>query len=165
MKVLLAVDGSRYSELAVKSVLDRTWPPDTKFDILSVVEPILQLGDPALALYEARAQDDLRDEAYILVASVANRITDKFEDVTVSTTVRDGSAATVILQIIEEWNPDLIVMGSHGRQGFKKFLLGSVSESIVKNAPCSVEIVKAGAHASVDMGPAQNREALTKSQS
>lgn len=166
MKVLLAVDGSSYSELAVKSILARTWPPDTKFDVLCVVEPILQFGDPALAVYEASAQEDLRDDALVLVACVANRISDKFENATVSTTVRDGSAATVILQVVEEWNPDLIVMGSHGRKGFKKFLLGSVSESIVRNAPCSVEIVKAGSPAFVDMGhAAHNNEAVTKSQS
>ncbi len=164
MKVLLAIDGSRFSELAVKSVLDRSWPCDTKFDILSVVEPLIQIGDPALALYEASAQEDLRDDAMMLVATVANRISDKFENSTVSTTVRDGSAATVILQVAEEWKPDFIIMGSHGRKGFKKFLLGSVSECVVRNAACSVEIIKDGAAAPVDKAAA-NCDALTRSHS
>lgn len=162
MKVLLAIDGSRYSELAVKSVLGRTWAPDTKFDILSVVEPIIQICDPALALYEASAQDELRDDALILVATVANLIGDKFENATVSTSVRYGSASSVILQVADEWKPDFIIMGSHGRSGFKKFLLGSVSETVVRSAPCSVEIIKD--EAAVSNPHASDKAALTNSQ-
>lgn len=142
MKVLLALDGSRYGELALRSVLDRVWPPKTKFEIVSIVEPMMLIGDPMMSMYEASAQEEFRDLALELVASAANRISDKFEDATVSTTVRCGSPAEAILQVADDWNPDLIVLGSHGRAGFKKLLLGSVSESVVRDAPCSVEVVK-----------------------
>lgn len=42
----------------------------------------------------------------------------------------------------QSWKPDLIVMGSHGRKGFEKFLLGSVAEAVLASSNCSVEIVK-----------------------
>jgi nucleotide-binding universal stress UspA family protein len=47
-----------------------------------------------------------------------------------------------IVQKASEWGADLIVVGSHGRKGIKKFMLGSVAEKVVASSPCSVEVVK-----------------------
>jgi nucleotide-binding universal stress UspA family protein len=60
-----------------------------------------------------------------------------------STIVREGDPRHAILDVAAEWDPDLIVLGSHGRKGLDRFLLGSVSESVVRHAPCSVEVVRA----------------------
>jgi len=49
-----------------------------------------------------------------------------------------------ILQAADEWGANLIVCGSHGRKGFSRFLLGSVSEAIASHANCSVEIIRRG---------------------
>ncbi|MDX2044728.1 MAG: universal stress protein [Acidobacteriota bacterium] len=53
-----------------------------------------------------------------------------------------GEAAEVILEEAERWHADLIAVGSHGYRGWKRFLLGSVSEQIVRNAECSVMILR-----------------------
>jgi len=50
--------------------------------------------------------------------------------------------ATVILDEAESWGADLIVLGSHGYNAWKRFLLGSVSQAVVSHAKCSVEVVR-----------------------
>jgi len=47
-----------------------------------------------------------------------------------------------ILNEAERWNADLIIAGSHGRHGWDRFLLGSVSEALALHAPCSVEVIR-----------------------
>ena len=61
---------------------------------------------------------------------------------TVQTEVVEGDPKAKILDQALQWNPELIVMGSHGRKGFDRFLMGSVAEAVVRHAPCSVQIVR-----------------------
>jgi nucleotide-binding universal stress UspA family protein len=57
-------------------------------------------------------------------------------------TVLSGNTKDVILEEAKKWAADLIVVGVHGRRGFKRFLLGSVSEAVAMNAHCSVVVVR-----------------------
>jgi nucleotide-binding universal stress UspA family protein len=56
--------------------------------------------------------------------------------------VEEGDAARTILRIAGEINADLIVMGTHGRTGLSRLLMGSVAEQVVRKAPCAVLTVK-----------------------
>ena len=56
--------------------------------------------------------------------------------------VHDGDPRSVIVDEAQDWKADLIVLGSHGYSGFKRWLLGSVAQSVVSHAPCSVEVVR-----------------------
>ena len=56
--------------------------------------------------------------------------------------VRIGDAREVILHAAEEIGADMIVMGTHGRRGFKRALLGSVAETVVRSAPCPVLTIR-----------------------
>lgn len=56
--------------------------------------------------------------------------------------VVEAETRTGILDTVEEWRADLVVLGSHGEKGLRKFFLGSVSESVARHAPCSVLIVR-----------------------
>jgi nucleotide-binding universal stress UspA family protein len=58
------------------------------------------------------------------------------------TKVMRGDAKSAILDDAKSWGADLIVMGSHGRRGLERFLVGSVSEAVLRHAHCSVEIVR-----------------------
>lgn len=142
MRILIALDGSKFSEEALQSVLRRDWGQDIHFDVVSVVEPQQGMVDPTLALYGLTSLEDCRTEAHEIVARAANLITETYEDATASTTVRFGAPSAEILRVASERQPDLIVMGSHGRSGFTKFLLGSVAEAVTKSSPCSVEIIR-----------------------
>lgn len=55
----------------------------------------------------------------------------------------EGDPATVIVEIARERKCDLIMMGSHGRTGLRRLLMGSVAEKLVRKAPCAVLTVKA----------------------
>ncbi len=47
-----------------------------------------------------------------------------------------------ILDVANEWHADMIILGSHGRSGLGRFLLGSVSDGVVRHAHCSVEVIR-----------------------
>jgi nucleotide-binding universal stress UspA family protein len=57
----------------------------------------------------------------------------------------EGDASSAILDAAAKWPADVILVGSHGRSGLNRFLLGSVSDRVVRHAPCSVQVVRTGA--------------------
>ena len=66
----------------------------------------------------------------------------RVDDVTLGETTALGEPRAVILDTAKEWEADLIVLGSHGKRGVDRFLLGSVSEAVAIHAPCSVRVVR-----------------------
>ncbi len=143
MKILLAIDDSPYSEAAVEAVAGMTWPPDTTVRVLSAVEPFVP---PAAELwYDARgslerARQEVTNRYEELTTRAAERL--RARGLRADTIVRDGDPRSVIVDEAKEWSADLIVVGSHGRTGIARFLLGSVAQSVVSHAPCSVEVVR-----------------------
>jgi nucleotide-binding universal stress UspA family protein len=143
MKILLAVDSSEYSKTAAENVSKRPWPPETVVRVLSAVQDFVP---PASELwYDAGGS---LEEANLHVIKQAEQLTDKIGEavrasgLTVETTVRRGDPRSVILDEAKDWDADLIVVGSHGYTGIKRLLLGSVAQSVVSQAPCSVEVVR-----------------------
>jgi nucleotide-binding universal stress UspA family protein len=85
-------------------------------------------------------RDEMHRAADTLVADIAERL--RAAGFRTTTEVREGDARHVVLDCAGDWHADLIVLGSHGRRGINRFLLGSVSESVVRHAACSVLIVR-----------------------
>lgn len=134
MKILLAVDGSKFSEAAAKAVIEQFRPQDTEVKVLNVVNNTEYLD------YPAGVTEDQLNQARALV----NRVSQKLRTVglKVESVVCRGEAKTGIIDSAEEWHADLIVLGSHGRTGLGRFLLGSISDTVMRHARCSVEIVR-----------------------
>jgi nucleotide-binding universal stress UspA family protein len=84
---------------------------------------------------------DLREVAESLVQRAARDALSK--GVGVETHVREGQPAEVIIDVANQEQADLIVVGSRGLTGIKRYLLGSVSSKVSEHAPCSVMIVRA----------------------
>jgi nucleotide-binding universal stress UspA family protein len=150
MNLLLAIDESYYSELALREVASRPWPESTTIKVLSVAYflgapvagvPTGSFAEPnaTAAMFEARTQ--LLESTNQLVQRAAEQLAR--DGVRVETLVREGDPGTEIIQEAESWAADLIVVGSHGHQGLKRLLLGSVAHYVTNHAPCSVEIVRA----------------------
>ncbi|MDQ3802426.1 MAG: universal stress protein [Acidobacteriota bacterium] len=143
MKILLAVDGSEYSAAAVEEVAARPWPSGTRVRVLSAVERVVP---PAAEVwYDAggsleQARQEMTKHADQLTAGVAETL--RGGGLTAETAVRDGDPRSVIVDEAKEWDADLIVVGSHGYTGLKRWLLGSVAQAVAGHAPCSVEIVR-----------------------
>jgi nucleotide-binding universal stress UspA family protein len=60
----------------------------------------------------------------------------------VETATSEGDPRTAIVDAADEWQADLIVVGSHGRTGLKRLVMGSVAQAVVAHAHCSVEVVR-----------------------
>jgi nucleotide-binding universal stress UspA family protein len=148
MKVLLATDGSECSELAARSIAESTFPAGTEVRILSAVDLILP---PARALFEPPFADStfleaLRAEAMKraqdAIGAAAQILSSTGLTVSDSVSVLFESPKAVILDEAANWGADLIVLGSHGRRGVDRFLLGSVSEAVALHAGCSVQVIR-----------------------
>ena len=147
MKILLAVDGSTFSDAAAAEVAGRSWPPDTEVRVLSVAEPPIQLAAEPYMLSDQLFVDTeraLRERAAAAVGKAAEVLQRSLEaqGVRVTKDVLTGAASRLIVEEAEKWGADLVVVGSHGRGFWGRLLLGSVSQSVASHARCSVEIVR-----------------------
>ncbi len=141
MKILLAVDDSKFSEAALEALLAQFDPQDAEVLILHVVEPIAITAPPQMASGYAPELRDQVKESQALVEGMARKL--RAAGFRATTAVETGDARERIIDTAERWFADLILLGSHGRRGAARFLLGSVAESVARHAPCSVEIVRA----------------------
>lgn len=142
MKVLVAVDGSKYSAAAVDSICQRQWPVGSEFMVLAVAEHMITVLDNMLVPYEREAFQDIKKQCEQFVATSEALIKQKLNTSAVVGVVTEGNAADQIVRQAKEWAADFVIMGSHGRSGLEKFLLGSVTEAVVSRSPCSVEVIK-----------------------
>jgi nucleotide-binding universal stress UspA family protein len=153
MKILVGVDDSPHSRAAVEFVMKMSWPKGTRVLVLAAVRPMV-------GAYL---------EAYVPGPDVAVKIEEEqmhhFQELTARTrrelheaglaaesrAVR-GDPREALLDAARAEGSDLIVVGSHGRTGITKLLIGSVASQIVTHAPCSVMVVKIAAAASEPAG-------------
>lgn len=146
MKILLAIDGSTYSDAAVDEVARRPWPVGTLVKVLSTYElPVPPTAETwALpANYFESLDIALRKQAQDIVDRAIQTLKSKDnKNVSVDAAIVPGSPQSVILDEAEDWGADLIVVGSHGYRAWERFLLGSVSQAVVSHAKCSVEVVR-----------------------
>jgi nucleotide-binding universal stress UspA family protein len=140
MKILLAIDDSKFSEAAAKSLAGQFRPQDTEVRVLHVVEPIAISEPPEMSPGYYPELEDRLPQARELVDRTARTLAAAGFKVT--TSVATGDARSAILDDAAEWQADLIVLGSHGRRGLGRFFLGSVSEAVARHARCSVQIVR-----------------------
>jgi nucleotide-binding universal stress UspA family protein len=147
MKILLATDGSEYSNNAAEELAARPLPPDADVHIISVFQSnALITSVPApmggLAGVSEEADAVARKLAQDAVTNAAKILAGKNPKLHITATVVEGSPKHAILEKADEFGADLIVVGSHGRGPVGRFLLGSVSQSIALHAKCSVEIAR-----------------------
>jgi nucleotide-binding universal stress UspA family protein len=147
MKILLAIDGSECSAVATHAVVVQCRPQGAHVRVIHAInwEHIVPISLQFERGSEvAHAYQQLRDVtargAEALVARAARQLRDA--GFPTSTTVREGEPRRVILDGAAEWRAELIVVGSHGKTGLDRVLLGSVSEHVARHARCSVEIVR-----------------------
>lgn len=144
MKILLTTDGSSFSESALQTVTSTIRPDGSEVLVLEIVEPLMFTAPPQMAPgyapeEMARLKEQFEQAAKTTAesADILRKAGFKVDSRVIESDVRSG-----ILDMATEWKPDLIVLGSHGRRGVEKFLLGSVAESIARHAKCSVLIVR-----------------------
>jgi nucleotide-binding universal stress UspA family protein len=134
-KIVLATDGSRYSAFAAERAISFAKSYGGELKIVSVVDV------PAEFYAEApQAVDDLVRKAKGFVAEVKKQA--DAEGVKAETFVGESEAFEAIINLAKEQKADMIVIGSHGRTGLRRLLMGSVAEKVIGYAPCPVLVVK-----------------------
>jgi nucleotide-binding universal stress UspA family protein len=143
VKILLAVDDSKFSEAATKAVIAQAHSKDTEVRVLHVVEPPSLLVAREMGGYDPALEEVWEKESKHAKAFVEKTAeTLRSHGMKATTAVQNGDPKSLIIDAAKEWHADLIVLGSHGRNGLDRFLMGSVSEAIARHAHCSVEIVR-----------------------
>jgi len=145
-KILLATDGSEEAQLALSTAVDQANSTNSELH-LGTVGP--WNPDPAYAVHEASFRWQTYEEASEAIGKEAQQILDeqvkKIEEAggTVQEAyLRRGRKDQEIVRLAEEIGAGLIVMGSRGRAGVRRALMGSVSDSVVRHAHCPVLVVR-----------------------
>ncbi|WP_025740751.1 MULTISPECIES: universal stress protein [Aquimarina] len=148
MKIVLAIDGSEFSKAAVDELNKMTLPSYTEIYIINVYEypKTTGLGLHTMGGRTGNYIEEIRSNAQKLGNKIVSEASDKIKAenkaLTITTNVVSGLPKSAILEKAEDWDADLIVVGSQGQGAFSRFLLGSVSQYLATHAKCSVMIVK-----------------------
>ncbi|KAF6242882.1 universal stress protein [Nitrosopumilus sp. b1] len=138
--ILVPYDFTNFADLAFEKAIEIAKKFDSKLTLLTV----LGSDTDTSGMSFSRAQE-AHDEAESKAKEDLNKMKDskKIEDIDISVKIiHHSSSIEGILSFAESNNVDLIVMGSHGRSGFKKLVLGSIASGIITKANCLVMIVK-----------------------
>jgi nucleotide-binding universal stress UspA family protein len=140
MKVLLAVDDSKFSDAALQAVIAQIPPQGTEVLVLHVVEPITLSSPPQMSpSYTPELETRVKEGHELVEREVVKLRAAGFKT---CGAVETGDIRGKILDAAAKSRAYLIVLGSHGRKGVQRFLLGSVAENVARHAPCSVQIVR-----------------------
>ena len=146
MRILLAIDGSEYSKTAIENVAKRAFQANAEVRVISVytiASRLIQV-DPGGVLREYYAEMDKSalESAKNITEEAAKTLQKENPKLLVSTIQIGGSAKRMILEEAESFGADLIILGAHGYGRVEGFLIGSVSQSVMLHAKCSVEVVR-----------------------
>src|SRR4030095_16994287 len=133
-EVLLAVDDEVFVLAMVDFVVKHRWPDGTTFTVMHAINPAIAVAN--------WPSDQIEQEANRLVRQIADRLRLAIADVKVEEVVAFGRPKEAIIDLANKLKARLILMGSHGRHGMSRFLIGSVSQSVASHTPCSVAIVR-----------------------
>ncbi|MDX9713997.1 MAG: universal stress protein [Dissulfurispiraceae bacterium] len=137
-KIMVAHDGSKSSDKALKKGVELAIKFNSSLTVISVV-PELYLTELSEA-DRRKIADSLSEETAQAMEKIRKSLSGKA--IEVKTVIRQGDPAEKILETAQKMKVDLIITGSHGRHGAKKFLLGSISSKIVDYSRCPVLVVK-----------------------
>jgi nucleotide-binding universal stress UspA family protein len=146
MNVLVAVDESRYARTAVRCLKGLRLPVNSTVYLLHVIDSPLRRQAPHLVRFSwykkllAAEQKKMRPKAAELLARLQKPL--QGEKLKIQPLVREGTAGVEIVAAIKQRRINLAVVGTHGLSGIRRFLLGSVSERVLNDAPCSVLVVR-----------------------
>ena len=136
-KILVPTNGSEFAKKAEKHALFLAKISGAELIAVSVTENNFVNGLP------------LDDEVYQLNQLLKERSEENLEefdklnedDLKITHVIKEGSPARCILEVASEEDVDLIVMGSSGKSGFDRFIMGSVADKVVNSAKCAVLVV------------------------
>jgi nucleotide-binding universal stress UspA family protein len=159
MKILISYDGSECSDAAIVDLRRAGLPATTECMVLTVAQTVPQLATvPYTAMVggtesfpfegpDSETCDDFRlKDAQTEASKAAERLRADFPNWQIKTESWVDDPATAIIRKTHAWKPDLLIVGSHGRSGFRRFILGSVSQHVLNHVDCSLRISRHHLH-------------------
>ncbi len=146
-RILLAIDGSEEAELAAQKAVDLADKIDSELYIIHVGHlPNFLMGGPGTIGYDCMLYEQIERESRELLRKLTWRV--KVAGGTVAGAyLRMGEVNLEIVGLAKELGADLIVMGCRGRHGIRRIIEGSVSDAVIRHAPCPVLVVRSHEHA------------------
>jgi nucleotide-binding universal stress UspA family protein len=143
VKIVLGVDDSPCSQRAIEWLAGVPWPQGTRVTVVSAARPLVGAYVDVVVPASAWSQD-VQEEQLRFHAEVAGRAADKLSAAGLATDEAAplGDPREVLCELARTLRADLVVVGSHGRTGVSRLVLGSVASHVVTHAPCTVVVVK-----------------------
>ena len=141
--IVVGTDGSETAGEAVRQATELAKSIGATIYLVSAFEPV---GNQRLREERQQVPEDMswmvneREDVNATLRAAEEQI--KEQGISVQTFARQGDPADAILDVAEEQNADLIIVGNKGMTGAKRFLLGSVPNKVSHHAPCSVMIIR-----------------------
>ena len=140
VRIIVAIDGSRDSEIALLEVAARAWPGGSAIRIVTVVDHMLSASAFESVMTGPSKTGDVDPGAWAIRMNDAAAEKLRVAGLAVSSLVTEGNAKDILVKEAKRWDADCVFVGAKGLRGIKRFLLGSVSAAVAARAPCSVEV-------------------------
>jgi len=144
--VILALDDSEHSEKLIEHVLEFPWSANVSFKCIHVVpkdgQKMLSDADGMFGQMLVQHYTDIVAGKVGWLEAASAKLNNAFGKKVASADVLRGDTRKVVMDLAKNWPADLIMVGSHGRRGIEKAVLGSVSEAVATHACCSVEMTR-----------------------
>jgi len=144
-KILLPTDGSEHAHKATKHAIWTASMSNAELIALNVIDTSLFMGLPAEDTIE-RVKEMLKEQGKRLFEEIFDMAVESKArlkiEVKLTFMTKEGFPADMILKTIDEEDVDLVVMGTSGKRGMDRFLLGSVTENVVRSGTCPVLVVQ-----------------------
>jgi nucleotide-binding universal stress UspA family protein len=144
MKILIAYDGSECAESAIDDLKRAGLPNRAEAIVLTIAEELIPAPTSIGGVATTFSEDLLEEgkDALALAKRARSRIQTIFPGWEILADAGIGSPSSEIIAKADEWRPDLIVVGSHGRTALGRMFFGSVSQKLVNEARCSVRVAR-----------------------
>ncbi len=144
MKILIAYDASECAESAIDDLKRAGLPRRAEAIVLTIVEELIPSPTSIGGVATTFGKDLLEKEkdSLALASRAQSRIRELFPGWEISAEAGIGSPGSEIIAKADEWRPDLIVVGSHGRTALGRMFFGSASQRVISEARCSVRVAR-----------------------
>lgn len=143
-RIMVAVDGSATAELGLKEAIRLARDQKAQLAIIHVIDVVIAYG---AGQWVGGYVEDTREFSQQVISQARKLAQDAGIEPEIQTPeiVTSGyHVADTVAQLAREWKADLLVVGTHGRRGVSRMLIGSVAERIVRVAPCPLLLVRGG---------------------
>ena len=145
VRLIVGIDGSRDSEIALQEVAARDWPAGSEVRLVTVIDSAMSTAlalsslDPTASYGVNRKSMGTPKLAKRMNQDAAEKLSSRLA---ISSLVREGNPKVLLVREAKRWKADCIFVGAKGLRGIERFLIGSVSLAVATRASCSVEVVR-----------------------